>query len=466
MKDRIPGSSVTDEDSDYGERTRRFGALGDPACQRCGGAGWLRRDVPVGHPDFGRVYPCECIADRVAEHRLEAVRRASQIGDLQEMRFDTFEVDAPGNSPEARRSLQSALDAARAFAESPEGWLVLHGGYGTGKTHLAAAIVNERLRAGHTALFVVVPDLLDHLRSAFGAGAEDEGFDERFDAVRDAPLLVLDDLGTQAPTAWAAEKLYQLLNYRYNRRLPTVITTNCDLDDLDDRLRSRLGHVGVVHPYELKALDYRGGTHPERVELSTLHLYAAMTFQTWDARTGTLVADTAENLARAFHTAREFAEDPNGWLVLMGGHGCGKTHLAAAIANHRASSGGASLFVVVPDLLDHLRATYSPSSRVGYDARFAEVRTARLLVLDDLGTESATPWAREKLYQLLNHRYAARLPTVITTAAGLEDIDGRIRTRMLDRRLCTIFEILAGPYHGPTVEPPRTARRGGRRARR
>ena len=50
-----------------------------------------------------------------------------------------------------------------------------------------------------------------------------------------------------------------------------------------------------------------------------------------------------------------------------------------------------SLFVVVPDLLDHLRAAFSPQANTSYDRRFDEVKHARLLVLDDLGTENAWP---------------------------------------------------------------------------
>jgi len=55
---------------------------------------------------------------------------------------------------------------------------------------------------------------------------------------------------------------------------------------------------------------------------------------------------------------------------------------------------------------------------------------------------------REKLYQLFNYRYNAELPTVITTAETLEEIDARIRSRMLDARLCTIYAITAPAYHG------------------
>jgi DNA replication protein DnaC len=106
------------------------------------------------------------------------------------------------------------------------------------------------------------------------------------------------------------------------------------------------------------------------------------------------------------------------------------------------------LFVMVPDLLDHLRATFSPNSNVTFDRRFDEIRTASLLVLDDLGTQSMTPWVREKLYQLFNYRYNAELPTVITTSDSLDEMDARIRSRLLDPRFCTIHAITVSSYHG------------------
>ena len=86
------------------------------------------------------------------------------------------------------------------------------------------------------------------------------------------------------------------------------------------------------------------------------------------------------------------------------------------------------------------------------------MRTAPLLILDDLGTQTATPWAREKLYQIFNYRYNAELPTVITTALRLDEIDPRIRSRMLDTRLCKIFGILAPTYTASGEKPPATRR--------
>ncbi len=98
-------------------------------------------------------------------------------------------------------------------------------------------------------------------------------------------------------------------------------------------------------------------------------------------------------------------------MLVHGPSGAGKTHVAAAIANRCIERGQPALFVVVPDLLDHLRASYSPNSELGYDALIEQVRNAPVLILDDLGTQSSTAWAQEKLFQVLNHRYNAQLPT-------------------------------------------------------
>ena len=82
-------------------------------------------------------------------------------------------------------------------------------------------------------------------------------------------------------------------------------------------------------------------------------------------------------------------KSPEGWLVFLGPSGCGKTHLAAAIANYRLSQGQPALFVVVPDLLDHLRSCYDPQSAMSYDELFEQVKQAPLVILDDLGMQSS-----------------------------------------------------------------------------
>jgi DNA replication protein DnaC len=128
----------------------------------------------------------------------------------------------------------------------------------------------------------------------------------------------------------------------------------------------------------------------------------------------------------------------------------GKTHLAVAIAQYAIEQHTMNAyFAAVPDLMDHLRSAFAPGATEGYDERFEEIRNAQLLVLDDLGTENATPWAQEKLYQIINHRYIERLPTVITTNVDLRKIDDRVASRMLDHRLSTHVDIDATDYRRP-----------------
>lgn len=393
----------------------------------------------------------------------------SNIGQLSRMTFDNFQPEGVGLNAAGQANLRGAFEKALAFAHDPTGWLILQGGYGCGKTHLAAAIANARLAEGAPVLFVVVPDLLDYLRTSF-APTSDQSFGEQFEKVRTAPLLILDDLGTESATPWAQEKLFQILNHRYNARLTTVITTNCKLEEIDIRLRSRMVDPDISMVVGIRAPDFRGvgeGCTSGSL-LSTLDVHQDQTFETFRVPGPELSDEFRENLRQAYQVAVNYAENPQSWLVLSGLPGTGKTHLAAAIAHSRVNRGYSALFVVVPDLLDHLRATFSPSSTCSYDRRFEEVKTAELLVLDDLGTESATDWAREKIYQLFNHRYNARLPTVITTALHPDKIDPRLAARMFDETRSAFFAIIAPPYRASqpkgTAPQPQGPARGRRRA--
>lgn len=159
----------------------------------------------------------------------------------------------------AREGQSEALDACKALTRNPrEGnGLLLTGGVGSGKTLVAAALVNTVLREQADGLndgfksrfadvstfldsllhpaarLVTSVDLLSKLRQSF----DDGNPQVVLDGYKRVPLLVLDDLGTEKPSEWVQERLHELIDSRYGDMLPTVITTNL----LPREMRIRLG---------------------------------------------------------------------------------------------------------------------------------------------------------------------------------------------------------------------------------
>ena len=109
--------------------------------------------------------------------------------------------------------------------------------------------------------------------------------------------------------------------------------------------------------------------------------------------------------------------DEPGWLVITGSAGAGRTRLSAEMANRRIAKGQTALYFVAADLLDRLRSAMNAPSGgdFSYALLFEHVRDAPFLILDDLDCISPTDWAREKLFQLLNHRRNSGRRTVLVS---------------------------------------------------
>ena len=231
----------------------------------CGGLGWVYANVPGDDILWGRAVPCICQRDAQAKAETERLWRLSGLStaSLTDRTFGKFDPDLC-TPPESRQTMRAIKRVCEQYAAAPRGWLILVGRVGSGKTHLAQAIVRATLDAGRSAYMATMPDLLETLRA--GYKDEKDTFDARFDMLAEVPLLVIDDLGAEKGTEWSREQLYRAVNRRYEERSPLVVTSNAHLsrmgDSVDARILSRLSEGagqkdGWSRVIELPAADFR-----------------------------------------------------------------------------------------------------------------------------------------------------------------------------------------------------------------
>lgn len=170
--------------------------------------------------------------------------------------------------------------------------------------------------------------------------------------------------------------------------------------------------------------------------------FAGKTLSNYTARDG--VRKSLVQYARAYISSFNFEKDFPKGLLMSGGVGCGKSHLAVAILRGVVEKGYSGLYYNSPDLLRDIRATFDRESEVSEDDLIEEVTTTDLLVFDDVGAENSTNFVMDRFYLIINERYEGCKPVIITTNLDLETLENRLGKRIVSRLLemCESF----GPF--------------------
>lgn len=231
---------------DMGERAVNFDPV--PTCPHCGDTGYVGQRM------------CDCLV------RLLQEGACQQLSDLSHMTLTRFEdmdmsyyaaaPDGDGVSP--RERMADIVAFCRAYAadfsrQSPN--LLLRGPVGTGKTHLSLAIAREAASAGFTVVYGSVQRLLRRLEKEH-FGRENGTSVER---LTECDLLILDDLGTEFATPFYTSALYDLLNDRLLEERPTILSTNLNQKQIQERYGPQIASriVGNFQPLLFAGSDIR-----------------------------------------------------------------------------------------------------------------------------------------------------------------------------------------------------------------
>ncbi|MEG0766950.1 MAG: ATP-binding protein [Clostridia bacterium] len=210
------------------------------ACAECNNKGWI--DV-VRDGGVVRI-PCRCQKIRKT---LRLAQKSGLSTLLTACTFSRYETKAPWQS--------QLKDAAMRYAKSPEGWFYLGGQVGCGKTHLCTAIVGAMLKQGKSARYMMWRDGIATLK-AMRRGEDGDAYNDGMGELKTVDVLYIDDLFKGSITDADKNIAFELVNARYNARLPTIFSgekTIQALCEIDEAVGSRILQLAGDNAFEIGA---------------------------------------------------------------------------------------------------------------------------------------------------------------------------------------------------------------------
>lgn len=173
----------------------------------------------------------EHLAKRAQEDLKNRIKSVYMPKDIKESTFEGFEV-----TKSREEAFERSLIFVEKYVQNPDSFhkgLYLHGAFGVGKTYLLGAIAHELSTFGYPSTLVHYPTFATEMRSSVG----DQTTGDKLEAYKQTPILMLDDIGAEYPTDWMRDDvLGVILQYRMQNELPTLFSSNLNLDELEEHL--------------------------------------------------------------------------------------------------------------------------------------------------------------------------------------------------------------------------------------